>query len=1233
MGSLGDRDDEIRPTNMNSTLDGTEFETQPFDSQSSPPSLTGNKFEDEVFDELQFLQNTFPFADTVPFEDAFETQAVNLVGETQVLDDADDVANIDTQLLDDFDNELVDTDGGGTDTTELVDDTRELSDDDSAKRVSNCQVDLTNKLHNTNSRQDDRGSQAELDGLILEQRSSELDISTAKLPDEGTPESEPGSKRLNFTSVRAAALRASGLAARSMAFKVTNSQSSKQHTAEDNGITVIRDAVAFGTEVDQEDFSGECNEQVDGLKNENKCRVGSSTVRRLFMDDVLAETEGPNNDITDAAEGANLPQLPACGNEMVGLSYVDSQEPGELSQANALDFVDRFLTFNVMDCDQEFDIGRSNGGKSNPVSSAKGTQSLAKRTNLKNTAGERGIFDWDDSREDEGGGEFFTKKKEAFFDNGGRRKISFTEPQKRRHPGPKGSGTVDETGDKKERYVHRTVSGLVNSGSRLVLNKSKRNGETAKVRETKSKKHLTKQLDEQLKIGLSDGMEATGTDTDMLEMQNVGFDTQMASEAMELLCYGLDTTACANKNTNQGMTDAYEDSSSREKKNRTRSKEDFLQKRPNSSKSGVFKRNSNQTKSIRTQLSKESTISSGKRVRNVRKQCDTKLQKKVLKKAKLNAKGCFVTNGFENLNKISSEVTEQMEEESPRRKDANEVDRCPVIATSSGSLSVKKPHLQEQVVSFTPIARRTRQRRATNQSEAGIASNDFGEMHPTKAIVLNDRIQGAKIGGDASSVLSSKEKSSKLNSNQYVELENVKVIEQEQSHEKLSDAIGTVGIDILKYERERRTQRKLSGRLNGSCNLHGLVNQFVGQETNGQSLRKSNRLKHKALSPSMNLGLQRKTSESAYAESILASVDKGGSGLSDLKCNSVDDDVVPEDVVGDLPSELACRRIDADTISAGEGARGNTTFKASPGDRCKPSGSGSATPINCTMPINAASPICMGDEYLKQSCRKNLSRSFLMREINGLFSNGSELTSPTKDSRRRKDMANVRVLFSHHLDEDIIKHQKKILARLGASVAASISEATHFITDKFVRTRNMLEAIAFGKPVVTHLWLKSCGQASCFIDERNYILRDAKKEKEFGFSLPVSLARACQHPLLQGQKVFITPNTKPGKEVLASLVKAVHGMAVERFGRSAFKDDKILDDLLVLSCEEDYALCVPFLEKGAAVYSSELLLNGIVAQKLEYERHRLFVDQVKRTRSTIWVKQDSDQYRPVAKLK
>lgn len=91
------------------------------------------------------------------------------------------------------------------------------------------------------------------------------------------------------------------------------------------------------------------------------------------------------------------------------------------------------------------------------------------------------------------------------------------------------------------------------------------------------------------------------------------------------------------------------------------------------------------------------------------------------------------------------------------------------------------------------------------------------------------------------------------------------------------------------------------------------------------------------------------------------------------------------------------------------------------------------------------------------------------------------------------------------------------MARLNISVASSSIEATHFIADKFTRTKNMLETMALGKLVVNHLWLESCGQANCFIDEENYILRDMKKEKQIGFNMPVSLAQARQKPLL---KVF-----------------------------------------------------------------------------------------------------------------
>ncbi|KAF2287729.1 hypothetical protein GH714_002475 [Hevea brasiliensis] len=194
------------------------------------------------------------------------------------------------------------------------------------------------------------------------------------------------------------------------------------------------------------------------------------------------------------------------------------------------------------------------------------------------------------------------------------------------------------------------------------------------------------------------------------------------------------------------------------------------------------------------------------------------------------------------------------------------------------------------------------------------------------------------------------------------------------------------------------------------------------------------------------------------------------------------------------------------------------------------------SPANRTTPVNTASPVCISNEYVKQSCKKRLSRSSLMREVSTLCATAREPISAPKDSRKRRDLANVRVLLSHHLDEDIIKQQRKIVDRLKVSIASSITDATHFITDKFVRTRNMLEAIASGKPV--------------------------------------------------GRRVLITTSIKPSKEIVSGLVKAVCGQAVERVGRSTLKDDVVLEDLLVLSCEEDYEVCVPFLKKASALCRS-----------------------------------------------
>lgn len=136
--------------------------------------MIGEKLKDKDLYELQFQQCTLPMADTVPLEDAFETQAVNLDGETQVLDDLDGVANMGSQLLGNCNYEVVDGDGIGSNATEVLDDSVEFSDDNSANRVGSCPADQENKVYSSVFKEDERGFKAELDGLEIELQSPGL---------------------------------------------------------------------------------------------------------------------------------------------------------------------------------------------------------------------------------------------------------------------------------------------------------------------------------------------------------------------------------------------------------------------------------------------------------------------------------------------------------------------------------------------------------------------------------------------------------------------------------------------------------------------------------------------------------------------------------------------------------------------------------------------------------------------------------------------------------------------------------------------------------------------------------------------------------------------------------------------------------------------------------------------------------------------------------------------------
>ncbi|OVA04322.1 BRCT domain [Macleaya cordata] len=1252
-----DGDDETHSTkeagNSNTRID-IDMETQPFDSDDESPL----EFRDLNGDEFQCTE---PFIGTIPVE-----------SETQVLEDWNCDENLMTQLLVDETQVQVFTDEEDdeedSDRTEVLTEAEGVSDDESERGGVGVNDDdeQGEKGKDTEGASDDESERGGIgdddddeqgekekdvavdfnDSTNEQRRNSGKNVSTTTPLDNGIKEPNSGSVRRSFMSVRTASLRASGLAAaRRMSFEGTdtnlgsipsNSQPGKEHIRKDDGMTDLGDPASIGKkrmEVDRDCGSGDIYGNTKTYKDEIRNR---GAVRKLFTDDdddtPVANNEGIN-DNDNFNGGRDRPELDN-GHEFAGLSYVDSQEPGELSQANALDIVDRFLLVNNVECSQEDKDypGITVKGKSPSVPSAKGPQTLACRTNTRIPVGEVGIFDWVDSREDEGGGDFFSKRKEVLFKSNEHGRKSFTQPKNPRH------------------LNFRKGKDSIRSDSRLMLQNVKEDHNTVQIPETKAKKNLFEELDEQLNPEPSEQqLEALDISKSPPEKYDVGIDTQMAAEAMEALVCGVPA--------NHDTADAFQaiPNTRGVMKNRSHSEHASVQKRVSSSDIGGVSKQSKRTKTLDTKLSGEAPISS--RIRSKNPTVEEITQESTLKtnrkkgrsKAEEHPSTRNAATGFGNSGRRSSKFVGQRREVGVvDRSHAKEVDKCHSSFELNGNNSFSKWLLPEDSRTFTPVTRRTRQSQAVNELKK--TTNLFNDSGERKEDLMEVNILGgkrvrSKMGIDAPEQLT-KGKYSKSGSNLIGDV----------NRPTLHEPLGLDGQHVRttktlcekRKPREKRTCRRVSGHLNGPGNLHNSSAVVDGViEANGQSITTPNGLNVDVRITFVNLDMKRKTrssisrhpsSSGKNSEGHVIVQDLVEPTLTDAAVNCslpVNEKKVIKGLVKEKVSKHSGKKGDADSLSTPKGIiGGNARLEGSPGEKLIPSGSLCVTPINCTTPINAttpvneASPVCIGNNYQKRSCKKSLSKSSLTRELNNLCTDPVR-TLAFKDLRKRRDMASIRVLFSHHLDEDIIKQQKKILARLGVSITSSSSEATHFVTDKFVRTRNMLEAIALGKPVVTHLWLESCGQASCFIDERNYILRDSKKEKEIGFSMPVSLSRACQSPLLEGQRVFVTPNVKPGKEVVASLVKAVNGQAVERIGRSVMNDDKVLEDLLVLSCEEDYEICMPLLEKGVAVYSSELLLNGIVIQKLEYERHRLFSEHVKRTRSTIWIRKDGDQFLPI----
>uniref|UniRef100_A0A8C8VIV0 PAX-interacting protein 1 n=1 Tax=Pelusios castaneus TaxID=367368 RepID=A0A8C8VIV0_9SAUR len=202
------------------------------------------------------------------------------------------------------------------------------------------------------------------------------------------------------------------------------------------------------------------------------------------------------------------------------------------------------------------------------------------------------------------------------------------------------------------------------------------------------------------------------------------------------------------------------------------------------------------------------------------------------------------------------------------------------------------------------------------------------------------------------------------------------------------------------------------------------------------------------------------------------------------------------------------------------------------------------------------------------------------------------------------------VLFTGFEPTQVQQYIKKLYI-LGGEVAESAQKCTHLIASKVTRTVKFLTAISVVKHIVTPEWLEECFKCQKFVDEQNFVLRDAEAEVLFCFSLEESLKRAQVAPLFKGKYFYITPGICPSLSTMKAIVECAGGKVLSK--QPSFrklmehKQNKSLSAIILISCENDLHLCREYFARGIDVHNAEFVLTGVLTQTLDYESYPFYV--------------------------
>ncbi|XP_033928327.1 mediator of DNA damage checkpoint protein 1, partial [Melopsittacus undulatus] len=207
-----------------------------------------------------------------------------------------------------------------------------------------------------------------------------------------------------------------------------------------------------------------------------------------------------------------------------------------------------------------------------------------------------------------------------------------------------------------------------------------------------------------------------------------------------------------------------------------------------------------------------------------------------------------------------------------------------------------------------------------------------------------------------------------------------------------------------------------------------------------------------------------------------------------------------------------------------------------------------------------------------------------------------EVEAPKLRPRRSVGSSPPKVLFTGLVASEAME---LALLSLGGSVASSVLDCTHLVTDRVRRTIKFLCALGRGVPIVTPLWIQKSASTGRILPPGPFLVQDPQQEQHFGFSLAQALQRARRQPLLRGYEIHVTPSVRPEPEHMKDIITCSGGTFLPTMP-STYRPRRV-----VVSCPADSWCWTPALSSHLPLASVELVLTGLLRQRLQLQPYLL----------------------------